>query len=61
MSTIPLKMILTITGALGHIGSYLTNGLINNKDFIDLILIDNLLTERYSSLFSLPKKSISNF
>jgi len=54
-------MILTITGALGHIGSYLTNGLIKNKDFIDLILIDNLLTDRYCSLFSLPKKSISNF
>ena len=46
---------LTITGSLGHIGSYL----IHNKDFIKcfkkIYLIDNLSAERFVSLFNLPK------
>ena len=55
MLKIKEKANLTITGSLGHIGSYL----IHNKDFIKcfkkIYLIDNLSAERYVSLFNLPK------
>ncbi len=46
---------IVITGALGHIGSELIRVL---PDYIDcdITMIDNLLTQRYSSLFNLPKE-----
>jgi len=46
-------MKICVTGALGHIGSYL----IRKLDMVALIkvyLVDNLLTQRYVSLFDLP-------
>lgn len=46
-------MRLLITGALGHIGSGLIHG-IKPDQFEEVILIDNMLTQRYSSLFNLP-------
>ena len=48
-----MKSIL-ITGGLGHIGSKLIE-LINIKEFKKIIVIDNLLTQRYPSLYSSKK------
>ncbi|EKD41147.1 MAG: hypothetical protein ACD_73C00822G0003 [uncultured bacterium] len=45
---------LIITGALGHIGSYLIRQPWVTR-FDEVLLIDNLLTQRYASLFNLPK------
>ena len=42
-----------ITGALGHIGSGLIHSL-KFGEFDDVYMIDNLSTQRYSSLFNLP-------
>jgi UDP-glucose 4-epimerase len=43
-----------ITGALGHIGSKLIHS-IKPGEFGEVCLIDNMLTQRYASLFNLPK------
>ena len=43
-----------ITGALGHIGSKLIHS-IQAGEFEEIIMLDNLSTQRYSSLFNLPK------
>lgn len=51
---------LVITGALGHIGSRLIRSLPDNL-FEKVILIDNLFTERYSSLFDLPENQKFKF
>ena len=48
-----MKKIL-ITGALGHIGSKLIHD-IKPEEFGEVILLDNMFTQRYSSLFHLPK------
>lgn len=48
-------MKLLITGALGHIGSKLIHGIKPGK-FKEVILIDNMLTQRYASLFNLPRQ-----
>lgn len=47
-------MKLAITGALGHIGSRLIHAL-KPGDFEQVVLIDNLATQRFVSLFDLPK------
>lgn len=47
-------MKLVITGALGHIGSRLIHS-VEPGEYDEIILIDNLLTQRYCSLFNLPK------
>jgi UDP-glucose 4-epimerase len=44
---------LVITGALGHIGSRLIHSLVP-ADVQSVVLIDNLSTQRYGSLFNLP-------
>ena len=46
-------MKLVITGALGHIGSRLIHT-VEPGEYEEIILIDNLLTQRYCSLFNLP-------
>jgi UDP-glucose 4-epimerase len=46
-------MKLVITGALGHIGSRLIHSL-QPGEVDEVILIDNLATQRYCSLFELP-------
>jgi len=53
-------MKIIITGALGHIGSGLIRGIpfSLNKE---VILIDSLITQRYSSLFNLPSKGKYKF
>jgi len=47
------KMRILITGALGHIGSKLIHS-IKPGEFEGIQLIDNMLTQRYASLFNLP-------
>lgn len=48
-------MKIIITGACGHIGSYVTDKINNIKKIKEVILIDNLNSQRYSSLFNLKK------
>lgn len=47
-------MKLLVTGALGHIGSQFVREL-NGGEFEEVLLLDNLATQRYCSLFDLPK------
>lgn len=47
-------MKLVVTGALGHIGSALIRALPARFAGADIVLIDNLATQRYPSLFDLP-------
>ena len=48
-------MKIVVTGALGHIGSYLIRYLPTVFSNCEIIMLDNLLTQRYPSLFNLPK------
>lgn len=45
---------MVITGALGHIGSYLIRELSEFGGDCEVILLDNLVSQRYCSLFNLP-------
>ena len=47
-------MKIAVTGALGHIGSKLIRKISQLNSDIEIILIDNLATQRYPSLFNLP-------
>ena len=53
-------MKLVITGALGHIGSRFIHD-IRPGDFKEVVLVDNLATQRYASLFNLPDNVPFNF
>ncbi len=46
-----------ITGGLGHIGSYLIENLLKKENNLHLIIIDNIQSQRFSSLFDLKLKS----
>lgn len=48
-------MKIVVTGALGHIGSALIRKLPFEFPDVEIIMIDNLYTQRYCSLFNLPK------
>ena len=54
-------MKLLITGACGHIGSYVAEHIHEIKKIKETILIDNLKSNRHSSLFNLRKKSKKRF
>jgi UDP-glucose 4-epimerase len=45
-------MNILITGGCGHIGSYLIRNILNKK----ITVVDNLLTQRYTSLFNLQNQ-----
>lgn len=47
-------MKLVVTGALGHIGSLLIRELPARFPGAEIIMIDNMMTQRYASLFNLP-------
>jgi len=47
-----LKII--VTGAIGHIGSYIVRDLGVQFPKAEIVMIDNMMTQRYSSLFNLP-------
>ena len=48
-------MKILITGGLGHIGSYLLHSINKIKILKKIYILDNLSTQRYSSLFLIPK------
>ena len=48
-------MKILITGGLGHIGSYIIENISKIKLVKKVYLIDNFSTNRYCSLFNLPK------
>ena len=51
-------MNILITGAAGHIGSYLIRELSSKiKKKNNLIFLDNFLSNKYNSLFNLKKKT----
>ena len=52
---------IVVTGALGHIGSRLIRVLPNQFNELQIVLIDNLATQRVASLFELPKKANYSF
>ena len=54
MSTENVRKIV-ITGALGHIGSCMIRELPVAFPQCEIVMIDNMLTQRYSSLFNLPE------
>ncbi len=49
-----IGMRLVVTGAIGHIGSYLIRDLAVQFPGAEIVMIDNLMTQRFPSLFNLP-------
>lgn len=47
-------MKLIVTGAIGHIGSYLIRDLAVQFPGAEIVMIDNLMTQRFPSLYNLP-------
>ena len=54
-------MKIVVTGALGHIGSRLLRDLPFSFPGCEILMIDNLMTQRYCSLFNLPKEGNYRF
>lgn len=54
-------MKIVVTGALGHIGSRLIRELPSAFPQADVLLLDNLSTQRYCSLFNLPAEGKYRF
>ena len=54
-------MKIVVTGGLGHIGSKLIRKLPFNFSNIEIVIVDNLLTQRYYSLFNLPDRGKYSF
>ena len=47
-------MKIVVTGAIGHIGSYIIRDLVLQFPGVEIVMIDNMMTQRFSSLFNLP-------
>jgi UDP-glucose 4-epimerase len=47
-------MKIAVTGAIGHIGSYLIRDLAVQFPGAEIVMIDNMMTQRFPSLFNLP-------
>jgi UDP-glucose 4-epimerase len=47
-------MKIVVTGAIGHIGSYLIRDLVVQFPGAEIVMIDNMMTQRFPSLFCLP-------
>jgi nucleoside-diphosphate-sugar epimerase len=54
-------MRIAVTGALGHIGSSLIRALPVEFPGADIVMVDDLSTQRYSSLFDLPESAAYHF
>ena len=54
-------MKIAVTGALGHIGSRLVRYLPDAFPGIEVVMIDNLMTQRFVSLFDLPNTGTYRF
>src|SRR5712691_10802276 len=55
------KMKIVVTGALGHIGSRLIRELPETFHGLEIVMLDNLSTQRYASLFDLPVRGQYRF
>lgn len=47
-------MKIIVTGAIGHIGSYVVRDLASQFPGAEIVMIDNMMTQRFPSLFNLP-------
>lgn len=54
-------MKIIITGALGHIGSYVSRYLSDQYSGTEIIMIDNMMTQRFPSLFNLSESGRFRF
>ncbi len=54
-------MKILVTGALGHIGSYVIRDLAVQFPNEEIIMIDNMMTQRFPSLFNLPAEGNYHF
>ena len=54
-------MKIIVTGAIGHIGSYIIRDLGKNFPGADIVMIDNMMTQRFPSLFNLPSNANFHF
>ena len=54
-------MKIIVTGAIGHIGSYLIRDLGIFFPTADIVMIDNMMTQRFPSLFNLPSSGNYSF
>ena len=54
-------MKIVVTGALGHIGSRLVRDLPFSFPGSEIVMVDNMMTQRYSSLFNLPREGRYRF
>ncbi|OGQ54836.1 MAG: nucleoside-diphosphate sugar epimerase [Deltaproteobacteria bacterium RIFCSPLOWO2_02_FULL_53_8] len=54
-------MKIVVTGALGHIGSRLVRDLPFSFPGSEIVMVDNMMTQRYCSLFNLPKEGNYRF
>ncbi len=54
-------MRILVTGALGHVGSRLIRDLPFSFPGCEIVMVDNLMTQRYCSLFNLPKEGSYRF
>ncbi|GMQ82804.1 MAG: hypothetical protein BMS9Abin05_2266 [Rhodothermia bacterium] len=54
-------MKIVITGALGHIGSRLIRELPSFDSDLDIVMVDDLSTQRYAALFDLPNSARYQF
>ena len=52
---------IVVTGALGHIGSYVVRDLVSRFSGVEVIMVDNMMTQRYPSLFNLPSTGSYRF
>jgi UDP-glucose 4-epimerase len=54
-------MKLVVTGAVGHIGSHLVRDLAFQFPGAEIVMLDNMMTQRFPSLFNLPSMARYRF
>jgi UDP-glucose 4-epimerase len=54
-------MKLVVTGAIGHIGSYVVRDLAHQFPGATIVMVDSMMTQRFPSLFNLPANGAYRF